>query len=86
MKLRKIDIDELLRITAANTPKEHLEGIHFSEVSGRIFEATVRKNIVLIKYADDLLPRIKNITFNYFCLQKKIGCYEDIINYGIEGI
>jgi hypothetical protein len=86
MKLKKIDIDELMRITSSNTSKEFLEGIFLSEVSGRIFEATVRKNTVLIRYADNLSPKTKNIPFNYFCIQKNIGCYEDIINYGVEGI
>lgn len=78
MKLRKINI--------FYNEKYYIDGIYYSEVTGRIFEAEVKKDKVHIKYADDLYPKRKTIPLKYFLIQKQIECYEDIINYTIENI
>jgi hypothetical protein len=86
MKLRKIDIDKLIEVTNFYNEKYYIEGIYYSEVTGRIFEAILKEGRVHIKYADELYPKRKIIPLNYFLIQKQIGCYEDLINYTIENI
>ena len=86
MKLKKDEVELLIQITKAYTEKEYVDGIYYSEITGRIFEALLNKNEVIIKYSDSITPKRKKIPLYYFLIQKKIDCYEDIINYKLEGI
>ena len=87
MKLKENDlVDILIGVDGIYKEKEYVDGIYYSEVTGRLFEATVDKNTVIIKYADNLTPRRKKVPLYYFLIQKKLECCEDIINYNLEGI
>jgi hypothetical protein len=86
MKLKKIDIETLISACDLYKYREFIDGIYYSEITGRVFEATVNKNVVIIKYTDKLSPKRKRLSLYYFLLQKYIGCYEDIINYYGEGV
>jgi hypothetical protein len=87
MKLKEDSLVNILIGTECiYNEKKYVDGIYYSEFTGRLFEATLDKNTVIIKYTDNLTPRRRKITLYYFLIQKKIGCYEDIINYHLEGI
>lgn len=86
MKLKKSDFDKIIAVTNFYNEKYFVDGIYYSELTNRIFEALVKKEKVFIKYADDLSPKTKTIPLKYFLLQKQFGCYEDIINYNVEGL
>jgi hypothetical protein len=86
MKLRKIDIDKIIEVTNFYNEKYYVDGIYYSEVTGRIFEAIIKEDKVHIKYADELYPKRKTIPLKYFLIQKQIECYEDVINYTVENI
>lgn len=86
MKLKKSDFEKIIAVTNFYNEKYFLDGIYYSDFTGRIFEALVKKEKVLIKYADDLFPKTKTIPLKYFLLQKQLECYEDIINYNVEGL
>jgi hypothetical protein len=66
MKLKKSEIELLTLITEGYYKKEYIEGIYYSEVTGRIFEATLNGNEVITKYADNLTPRKKNFLCTIF--------------------
>lgn len=57
------------------------DGIYFSEVTHRIFEATRKGSSMLIKYADDSSPKTKKISIGVFELQLQIDLYESLISY-----
>jgi len=86
MKLKKIDIDKIIEVTNFYNEKYYVDGIYYSEVTGRIFEAITKEDSVHIKYADELYPKRKKISLKYFLIQKQLECYEDLINYNIEGM
>ena len=86
MRLKKIDIDKIIEVTNFYNEKYYVDGIYYSEVTGRIFEAIVKEDKVHIKYADELYPKRKIIPLKYFLIQKQMECYEDLVNYIIENI
>jgi hypothetical protein len=62
-----------------------MEGIYYSEVTGRIFEATKKGKSIKIKYADNESPKTKEINLGYFMIQLELlGCYEPLIDYSDE--
>ena len=86
MKLSESDVLNMYVITKLWEKREFVDGIYYSLVTGRVFEANVKNNTVLIRYTDNLLPKSKKIKLVYFLIQKDISLYDEVINYKLEGI
>jgi hypothetical protein len=59
-----------------------LDGLYFSKVTGRIFEAEVLAGRVFIQYADEQSPKNLKLPYWIFEIQAlDFNCYEPLINY-----
>lgn len=60
------------------------DGLYYSLLTNRIFEAIRKDDKFIIKYADDQYPKTKKIPFGTFVLQNEVGFYETLVDYYVE--
>ena len=68
--------------------KNEIEGIYYSNKTGRVFEAVSDgHDYVIIRYCDDNKPEFGHCIKEYiFRVQHLIDIYETVISYTSEGI
>lgn len=67
---------------------EEIEGIYYSNITGRVFEAIKDGHgSVITRYCDNLTPEFGPcMSENTFRVQHLVGLYEILINYYREGM
>ena len=87
-KKKEIEIELNTFLNVGYYKRDSIEGIYYSNKTGRIFEAVQDKHgYVITRYCDDSSPEFgPAVSEEVFCLQFHLGIYEDVINYLYEGV